>query len=170
MIWTVDNIISVAGLVLSLITLLVTAYVGVWIAGVLQKHSDASNALRENVVNKILKIQESYDLLFLELSNGELSASKIKVRLYQYSQQLCSILKITEKHYDQKGENLTRCATAYFTEIENFKSFVAHYDKDENSVIFEEEEKSRLRFYEKQFEDLFLKLISSIYESHESIQ
>ncbi len=169
MMLTVDNIISVAGLVLSLISLLVTVYMGVWIAGVLQKRSDASNALREYVVNKILKIQESYELLFLELSNGELSANKIKVRLFQYTQQLSTILIITEKHYNQKGEELKKCATAYFAEIEESNSFTEHYDRDENAVKFNRAEREKLTLYEKKFEDLFPRLISNIYESHESI-
>ena len=170
MILTVDNIISLAGLVLSLISLLVTAYVGVWIAGVLQKRSDASNAFREYVVNKILKIQESYEFLFLELSNSELPARKIKTRLFQYTQQLDNILRITEKHYNQKGEDLKKCARAYFAEIENFNSYIEYYDRDEMAVKFNQEEQEKLSLYEGKFENLFPNLISNIYESNESVQ
>lgn len=169
MMWSVDNIISVAGLVLSAITLLVTAYIGVWIAGVLQKRSEARNAMREYVVNKILKIQESYELLFLELANGELSVNKIKARLFQYNQQLSNILLITEKHYKQNGGDLKKCVTAYYATIENLNSYRIHY-RDGKSVKFSREEQEKLTPYEKQFEGLFPKLISNIYESHESVQ
>lgn len=167
MMWSVDTIISVAGLVLSLISLLITAYVGVWIADELQKRSESSKAMREYMVANIIKEHDSIRLLFIAMYNGELSTKVMKARANLYFQQLSNLLLITKNRYKIEGIDLKKIITQFYLTLENSKSFREHY-LDNEFVNFPENELKSFRDLETQIEVQFHKLINDIYEARES--
>lgn len=165
MMWSVDNIISMADLVLSVITLIVTTYIGVWIVTELQTKSESSRALREYVVNNIIKVHDSFQTIFIEINNKEqLQAHALKARINAYTQQLSNILLLSQNRYNVEGKELEKNVRLFYKAIEESPSFQSQY-KDNNFVVFQENEHINFAEIEANLEKLFPKLINDIYEA-----
>lgn len=163
--WSVDNIISMADIVLSVITLIVTTYIGVWIVTELQSKSESSRALREYVVDNVIKVHDSFQTIFIEINNNEqLRPHALKARINAYTQQLSNILLLSKNRYNVEGKELEKNVRLFYKEVEESPSFQSHY-KDNKFVVFQENEHVRFGEIEANLERLFPKLINDIYEA-----
>lgn len=146
-----DNIISI-------ISVVVTTIVGVYIARSLTKAQNNKRTLKDNFIAELKECREDYRYFLKQIYNGNMPAKELLVWFKMYNIRLTSIIEQIEIHCDTDGRDLQKSIfelRSYLTELPSYEKSFNRNDK----FVLEDREKLHLVNLQQNFYPRFYGLL-----------
>lgn len=161
--WTTADYLQASYVCITILGIMVTAYMAVWVVRSVQSKIDNERALKEHFAHEIIDLRKESRLLLGKLIKGDLKAWEIKRCHYRLSTHMNNLLSVLNSRYGIDKKKLRPYRINLMKIIEEDCIFENSYRLNV-TVALENETLNKLYRLEKDNDHLFNDILLQIYE------
>lgn len=130
MIWTVNDWLEFANLLVAIFSIVVTSFIAIWVVIKIQKRLEDDKALRDYLVNNLIYIRKVYRDLFVQINAGKAKAKDTKRLLSGQNQLMTDVLKMGKNKYNLEDKDFNSWSTELSLLVETSEKYNDAYAKN----------------------------------------
>lgn len=163
--WTVADYLQASYVCLTALSIVVTAFMAVWVVRSVQRKIDNEQTLKDHLAHEVIELRKDTRDFMSKIIAGGLNAKEIKRSHYRLSSHINDLLSLLNKKYKIDKRYLKAYRQNVMKIIEDDDSFTLAFEKDGN-VSLSTKTATKLHEIEIKNDHLFNEILLKIYEQN----